>query len=43
MEGLDLSDNRLYSLDSMKDLAKHAPIIKHLKLANNQVTDLKIA
>ena len=37
MEGLDLSDNRLYNLDPVKELANYAPHIKHLKLSNNQV------
>ncbi|KAL9953113.1 hypothetical protein ACROYT_G040473 [Oculina patagonica] len=37
VESLDLSNNRLKSMDGFKDLAKQTPSLKHLKISNNQL------
>ena len=37
IQSLDISNNKLYSLEGMKDLAKHAPKLCVLKAANNEV------
>ncbi|XP_031555922.1 nuclear RNA export factor 1-like [Actinia tenebrosa] len=41
MQGLDMSDNRLYNLEAMKDLPTYAPSIQHLKLSNNQMRNIE--
>ncbi|XP_020616739.1 nuclear RNA export factor 1-like isoform X2 [Orbicella faveolata] len=37
VQSLDLSNNRLKSLDGFKDLAKQTSNLKHLKISNNQL------
>ncbi|XP_022810372.1 nuclear RNA export factor 1-like [Stylophora pistillata] len=37
VQSLDLSNNRLKSLDGFKDLAKETSNLKHIKISNNQL------
>lgn len=41
VQSLDLSNNRLRSLDGFKDLAKHTSNLKHLKISNNQLRSVE--
>lgn len=42
LEELDMSDNRLISLEAMRDLPQKAPNVKKLNLGKNKVSNIGI-